>query len=173
MKTLYELREDFLNLDVLISEQPAELDAELALELDRVFAALAEDEANKLESYYRLIRRLEMEASAAKAEAEQYAMAARYRENTVARLKDRLKQHLDATGRTKAATASGKTFAIQTNGGKEPLKIADGVDVETLPPCFVRVVKSVDTDAVRAALKDGGEFDWATLEPRGSHLRIR
>jgi hypothetical protein len=76
MKTLFELCEDFRNLDALISEQPAELDAELALELDRLFAALAVDEANKLESYYRLIRRLEMEAAAARTETDQYALAA-------------------------------------------------------------------------------------------------
>ena len=173
MKTLYELSAEYAALETLIAEQPAELDAEFALELDRLFAALADDEANKLESYYRLIRRLEMEASAAKAEADQYAMAAKFRENTVARLKDRLKQHLEFTKRTKAETASGKTFAIQTNGGKEPLKVAEGVDLDALPTEYVRIVKSVDNDRVREAIKAGETFDWATLEPRGNHLRIK
>ena len=45
MKTLYELSAEYAALETLIAEQPAELDAEFALELDRLFAALADDEA--------------------------------------------------------------------------------------------------------------------------------
>lgn len=173
MKTIYELREDFLNLDVLISEQPAELDAELALELDRLFADFANEEADKLESYYRLIRRLEMESSAAVAEAEQYEKMANDRDKLAAKLRDRIKGYLEFTKRTKATTASGKTFAIQANGGLEPLKIDPGTAVADIDEWLVKVVKSIDTTAVRNAIKAGETFDWATLEPRGTHLRIK
>jgi len=53
------------------------------------------------------------------------------------------------------------------------LKIAEGLDVETLPAEFVRVIKSVDAEAVRAALEAGEDVKFATLEARGTHLRIK
>lgn len=173
MPTLFEIGADYKALEELLLEGGAELDAEAALAFDRLFADFATDEAAKSESYYRLIRRFEMEAAAAKAEAEQYAMMARVRENAAGRLKDRMKAHLEFTGRKEAATASGKKFAIQANGGKQPVKFADGIDVESLPAEFVKVVKSIDADAVRAAIVAGEPVEFATLEPRGTHLRIR
>lgn len=176
MPTLYEIGEDYKALEELLLEGGAELDAEAALAFDRLFADFADfatDEAAKAESYYRIIRKFEMEAAAAKAEAEQYAMMARVRANAAERLKARMKAHLEFTGRKEAVTASGKKFAIQANGGKLPLKIAEGLDVETLPAEFVRVIKSVDAEAVRAALEAGEDVKFATLEARGTHLRIK
>lgn len=173
MPTLYEIGEDYKALEELLLEGGAELDAEAALAFDRLFADFATDEAAKAESYYRIIRKFEMEAAAAKAEAEQYAMMARVRANAAERLKARMKAHLEFTGRKEAVTASGKKFAIQANGGKLPLKIAEGLDVETLPAEFVRVIKSVDAEAVRAALEAGEDVKFATLEARGTHLRIK
>mgnify|MGYP003435094722 FL=1 len=51
--------------------------------------------------------------------------------------------------------------------------MAEGVDLDALPTEYVRIVKSVDNDRVREAIKAGETFDWATLEPRGNHLRIK
>lgn len=173
VKTLYELREEHAAIRAVIDEAGAELEHELAAQLDRAVADLESDEADKMESFYRLIRHLEMEASAARAEAEQYAMMAKTRENAVKRIKDRIKDHLESTGRKSIETTSGKKFAIQANGGKQSLKLADTIDLDAVPAELVRVVRTLDTDAVRDAIGAGQAFDWATLEPRGTHLRIK
>ena len=114
-----------------------------------------------------------MEASAARAEAEQYAMMAKTRENAVGRIKERIKWYLESTERKAIETTSGKKFAIQSNGGKQALKLADSIDLDAVPAELVRVVRTIDTDAVRDAIGAGQAFDWATLEPRGTHLRIK
>ena len=173
MKTLYELRTEHNEIRAVIDEAGPELNDELAAQLDRAIADLESDEADKMGSFYRLIRHLEMEASAARAEAEQYAMLAATRENAVGRIKARIKDHLESTGRKSVETTTGKKFAIQANGGKQTLKLADSIDLDAVPAELVRVVRTIDTDAVRDAIGAGQAFDWATLEPRGTHLRIK
>lgn len=174
MPTLYDLDRDYLALEELLLEAGPELDAEAALAFDRLFADWTADSAEKAEGYYRIIRKLEMQASAAKAEAEQYAMMARVRTNAAARLKDRMKAHLEATGRKEIVTASGKKFVVQSNGGKLPLAVNDSLcDLDEINQDFVRVKKELDTEAVREHLESGCPLLWASLSPRGTSLRIR
>lgn len=173
MPTLYDLNSDYLALEELLLEAGPELDAEAALAFDRLFADWTADSAEKAEGYYRIIRKLEMQASAAKAESEQYAMMARVRTNAAERLKDRMKAHLEATGRKEIVTTSGKKFAIQKNGGSAPLEVAESIDLTKLDRAFVVVTESLNKTAVKEALAAGVELDFAKFGERGTSLRIR
>lgn len=172
--TLFQLGDDIRALDDLIEELGGDVSDP---QVEAAWLAMAEqlttDEAAKLDGYVNYIRTLEMEAVAAKAEAEQYAMKARTRENRVKWIKERLKQHLEATGRTKAETATKRAIAIQANGGKPPLILVDNLDPATLPDHLVIIRRTPDTDAIRAALEAGEPLPFASLGCRGTHLRIR
>lgn len=175
-RTLFDIGDDLRALANLMDECDADaLSPEVDAALSHWFAELAADEGRKLDGYVGLIRTFEMEASAAKAEAEQYAMKARTRENRIARLKDRLKGYLEATGRKKVETETKRVLAIQANGGVQKLSIVSGVKPEDVPPEFQKVTVEIDTNRVREALSgtDPLAIDFAWLEPRGTSLRIR
>ena len=160
----------------LIEEVPGgELNPEAEAALEAFFAEIGEAEAPKLDSYAYVIRTLESQAAVAQAEADQYLSKKKTAENAVKRLKDRVKLYLEVTGRTKATTTTGRTFAIQANGGVAPLDLSDRVksQPETLPSQFQRLKVEADTAAIRKALEDGEVLDFATILPRGNHLRIK
>jgi len=172
--TLFDIGADLLALNDLFEEVGGELGSpETEAAFDAWAKTLVADEGKKLDGYCGLIRTLEGEAAVAKAEAEQYAMKARTRENRVKWLKDRMKQHLELTGRTKVQTATGRTVTIQANGGKLPLLITEGTDPTKIPTEFQRVKIEIDNEKVREHLEAGGPLEFAAIGPRGSHLRIR
>lgn len=171
--TLFEIGEDMRALLAIMDECDEELTPDVDAALDQWFKELSNGEAAKLDGYVNLIKTLEMEATAAIAEAEQYEMKARVRKNRVARLKDRVKEHLEATGRKKVETATKRTIAIQANGGVIPVKIAEGTDPASIPDEFAIVTRAPNLDAIREKLKTGESLPFATLGERGTHLRIR
>jgi len=91
----------------------------------------------------------------------------------VKRLKNRLKDYLEFTGRTKAHTETGRTITVQANGGALPVITPPDIDIRGVPEQFVKVIRSLDLDAVREELKSGAELPFAQLGQRGTHLRIK
>lgn len=163
MASLYAIGDDLLRLLDTVRD-----DRQIDDQLDMFFTGVAEQEAEKFDGYIGVIRTLEAEIAICKAEIDQFTAKKKSRENNVKRLKDRLKEHLERTGRTKATTAAGRTLRVQTNG-VAPLVIDDGA---VIPVPFARVVVTPDTDAIREALDRGEVLPFARLEPRGTHLRI-
>lgn len=137
------------------------------------FETVAEEEEIKLDAYCSLIMQLTMEQHAAQAEAREWLRKAAGRERRVKWLKTRLMQHLVATGRTEALTASGRKVAVQNDGGLLPLVIEDTVAMDAIPRHYVVLTEAIDNVKVRAALESGQELPFAKLAPRGQHLRIR
>jgi len=173
-RTLFGIGTEFLALNERLDELTGEIaDPALDAEFAASFADVETAEGVKLDRYVNWIRSLEMEASTARSEAEEYIARAQARENRVKWLKQRMKAYLEYTNRQKVQTATGRTLAIQANGGSVPVKLADGIDPATVPDDLVIVKRTVDTDAVRKALQAGRELPFATLGERGSHLRIR
>lgn len=167
---LYDLIPEHKALLDLIDEQPGgELSPESEAALDAFFREISGDEAVKLDSYVHVIRTMEMKATAAQSEIDQYTAKKRAAEAAVKRLKDRVKTYMEITGRTKVSTATGRTFAIQKNGGNPPMDIDSDVPAEWLyqPPPVP------DRDAILTALKEGQDLPFARLLPTGTHLRIR
>jgi hypothetical protein len=157
----------------LLDETDGEITPESQDAMDAFFAEIEGNQGEKLQGYATLIRRMETEAAVAKAEAEQWDRKGDARANSARRLKDRLKLYLEVTGQKKVQTSRGYVIAIQANGGKVPLVIADGTDPKALPETFQRIRVEIDTDAVRETLESGGSLPFAALGERGSHIRIR
>lgn len=63
--------------------------------------------------------------------------------------------------------------SVAKNGGKAPIAISEDVDPDELPDRFVRVKRSVDTEACRKALEAGESLPFAQLGDRGVHLRVK
>jgi hypothetical protein len=167
-KTLFDIGGEYLRLYESVDDS-----GELNAELEKLIDDLATEEARKLDGYSAIIHQCRMEESAAKAMADQYQAKARARANLEQRLKSRIKEHLEKTGRKKVLSEKGTTFAIQANGGSLPVVIAEGTDPESVPMMFTKIVTTIDEKAVAKALAAGDELTWAKMGERGSHLRIR
>jgi len=173
-RAIFSIGADLLALNDLLDETGGELTTpEADTAVSAWLAELHTEQAAKLDGYVGLIRTLEMEASAATAEAEQYAKKAGTRTNRVKWLKRRMKDHLEATGQLKATTVTGRVLAIQKNGGVFPLDLAETLRPDDLEERFRKVTVTIDTDAVRKALETGEAVPGACLRERGTHLRIR
>jgi hypothetical protein len=174
-RALYELTADLSRLNDLLDDVEGDLSrlGEMEPAVTAWFDAVGEEQAVKFDSFIHLIRLNQMEATAAKAEEEQYAAKRKARESRVRYLEAKLKAHLEATNQTKVQTASGRVVSIQKNGGVAPLEIKAGTDPEAIPAEYVRTVVEIDKAKVRAALEAGKELEFAELLPRGTSLRVK
>ncbi len=173
MPKLWEIAEDVLALDALLDETNGELTPEIEAAWLAMQTELAHNEAAKLDGYVHYIRSLEMEANAAREEASMYLARAKSREKRTEWIKARLKDYLILTNRKSIKTETGRIVAVQANGGVQALDIAKDLDPATLPSEFVRIVREVNTEAVRKHVEEYGALPFATLRPRGTSLRIR
>lgn len=176
-RPLFAIAEDVIRFSDLLEEADGDLSklGEFEAAVTAWMDSLGDEQAQKLDSYLNLMKTLAMEAAAARAEAEQFALKARYRETAEKRLRDRLKLFLEVTGQTKVQTASGRTIAIQKNGGKAPLVFDPAVPVEEYAEKYAKTVttKTPNVEAIRADLEAGAELAFAKIGEVGSHLRIK
>lgn len=167
MSKLYELTTDLLTLQELL-ESP--LDDEEILK-DTLEGVQGEYEL-KLEAYCKVIKNLEADMDALKAEAKRLTDKRKVLENNVDRLKKAMFDSMKATG-TEKVKGQLFTVAIQRNGGKLPVIVADNVDTSKLPDNLVIVTESPALDAIRELLEAGKVIEGFTLGQRGESLRIK
>lgn len=174
MPKLWEIAADVLALDALLDEVDGDVsDPQVEAAWLAMQADLQTEESRKLDGYANYVRSLEMEATAARAEAELYLTRAKSRENRVAWIKSRIKDYLILTNRKSIKTETGRTIAVQVNGGVQALELVENLDPATLPNEFVIVRRVPDTDAIRRHVTEIGALPFACLKPRGTSLRIR
>ena len=170
--TLFEIAEDLRHVAELLladSDAGGELAVEKAAAIDAWFADLEAQEAQKLDGYVNLIRRIEMEQNAAEQESKYYGAIATQRKNAIGQLKTRILDYLDFTQRASVKTATGRTLRKQANGGSLPLEI-DDVEATEVDEKFQKL--ELDRTAIKDALAGGEELPFARFGPRGYHLRI-
>jgi hypothetical protein len=147
---LYEIPVEFAVLETALIERDGELTPELEKQLDEFLRA----GKDKLEGGAMVMRGLEMEAEACRAEAKRLTERATSLDNNVGRLKKLILYALDGAfgGKVKTAlfTIWGQTSATVTN-----LDLAPGTDLAELPESFVRITRALAKDAVKEALKRG------------------
>ena len=163
MAKLYELTSDLMTLQEML-----EGDIDDQCLLDTLEAVQGEYEV-KLESYCKVIKNLEADMDALKAEAKRLTDKRKTLENNIDRLKKAMFDSMKATG-TDKVKGTLFTVAIQRNGGKLPV-IVD-VDVSELPDELVKIVESPDLDAIGKLLEQG-ESLYAHFGERGESLRIK
>ncbi len=173
-QTLFNIGDDLIALEKLIDECDGDIsDPQVEEAVTAWFAEIGGSQSAKVDGYINLIKRWDMQAAAAKSELEQYRKIAQVRENRIMRLKQRLKEHMEHTHQQKIETVSGRTVAIQNNGGLIPMEIDPDVNPQAIPEKFRRIVVELNTTAVRAALSAGETLPFARLGQRGTQLRIR
>lgn len=173
--SLFELTTELQALEsLLIESESAELTPESSDAIEAWFAELIDQEGVKLDGYYYLIRKLDTEAASAAEEAERFRMKQQVRLNSVKRLKDRIKLHLETTGRKKIVTQSQHEFAVVYNGGVQRIEY-DKQPSELPYSEFVRteVTYKFDEKLIREAIASGDGPEWAKLVDRGTHLRVK
>jgi hypothetical protein len=163
MSRLYELTADLLALQEMLEDSVEE-----QVLLDTLEGVQGEYEL-KLEAYCKVIKNLEADMDALKAEAKRLTDKRKVLENNVDRLKKAMFESMKATGTDKV---KGQLFtvAIQKNGGKLPV-IVD-VPTEELPDELVKVVESPDLEAIGKLLEQG-DSPLAHFGERGESLRIK
>lgn len=125
---------------------------------------------DKADNYAKMIRNLQADVDALKAEEERLYRRRKSAENHIQKLKDTLQANLEFIGKTKFKTDL-FSFSVSKNGGKQPLSITENLD-EIPGKYLIPQPPKVNNDAVRELLKDK-EVEWAHLEPYGRHLNIR
>jgi hypothetical protein len=114
MPTLFQFGADLLAVYDTIDD----LGGELSPDVEKWFDELATGEAVKLDSYVGLIRQADAEAAAATEEMERWKMRAQARKNLAAKLKDRVKQHLELTGRRRWKRRRGEYWRYRKTGAR-------------------------------------------------------
>lgn len=168
-KSLFGIVDDFDALFDLLDD-PDISEAEKAVAKDEFFKEIADNLANKADGYAAVIKQAKADEDALKAEEKRLAAKRLAAENKQARMKDAIMYALARINQTKFRTQL-NTFAIQKNGGKQPLDIY--VEPEKLPDKFQKVRIEANSDAIREALAAGEKVEGCVLQERGEHLRLR
>ena len=169
MSSLYEVTGNILTLQELL-ESP--LDDEDVLK-DTLEAVQGEYEA-KIEAYCKVIKNIEADMEALKAEAKRLTDKRKTLENNVDRLKKAMFDSMKATNTPKV---KGQLFtvAIQKNGGVIPINYDknDKNITANLPDQLVNIVETPNLEAIRELLEAGKVVVGFTLGERGESLRIK
>lgn len=167
---LWEIGHELQALSDLLDETNGEIPPEAEAIIDEWFKSVGEDQAIKLDGYVHLIKRLEGEAMQAGDVIKQFEAKAKSRRKSSERLKQRIKDYMEATRQAKLPTASGWEICIQKNGGKLPLCV---VNEEVTEEYKIQPPPEVDNGKIRDALEQGKELSFARFGDRGTQLRIR
>ena len=160
--TLYEITGQFLEL-LTWAEDP-EIDEQA---FNDTMEALSYEIEEKADGYAKVIRQLQGQVDAIKAEIDRLSGRKDAIENHIKAMKGNLEQSMIVTGKEKFKTDL-FSFNIQNNA---PSVVLD-VEEDQVPEQFIVVTKKVDKKGIGQALKNGEDIEFAHLEQTRS-LRIR
>lgn len=169
MSTLFELSKKLENFGILLSEIDDEAQQEILI---TQYLQTDQDIKTKLEGYCGLIRELETRAEVRKAEAIRLNERASVDSNLAKRLKAMLLWYLTINDIKKVETIRYQISRAK-NGGKQPLVINESIPVTTLDSRFQKVTVDYDREAIRQAIENGENIDFAYLESRTESVRIK
>lgn len=168
MSTLIEISENLLAFKSLLDGCDGDITPEVEQAMEKWFGELGAERDAKLDNYAGLIRELTLRASARKEEMDRLAMRVHVDNNTVAKLKERLKVFMQIQGEDRIETRRYR-LSVCGNGGRAELDLPP---VDSLPDRYkTRLVVANQTE-IREALKRGETIDGVRELPRGTHLRI-
>jgi len=166
--TLYEITGELRELQNMI-EEGADPDV-----VNDTIESVEFDLEQKAEGYVMVIRNLEAQAKAIKDEEKRLREKRLAAENGIERLKKRLFDSMNATGKKKL-NAGVFTLSVQKNGGALPVII--DADVENMPKEMLKIDIKPDTKKIAELLQDEGKSRYyskfAHFGERGESLRIR
>lgn len=165
MASIYELTDDFLRIQEMM-EDP-ELDPQT---LADTFEAVDGELELKAESYAKVMKNLEGDIVAIKAEIDRLTSKKKAIENNIKNMKATLQGVMEATGKTKFKTDL-FSFGIQKNA---PSVVIDVEDVRDIPEDYLKFKEpEVDKTAIKAAINDGVDLSGIAHLEQSQSLRIR
>lgn len=163
--TLYELTDDYMRLLDMMGDP--ELDPEVLKDTMEGIEGALEDKAD---GYAKVIKTVEGEKAAIKAEMDRLKARLTALDNSETRLKENLQQSMMMTGKVKFKTNL-FSFGIQKNA---PSVVLDIVDMEDLPEKFLRFRDpEVDKTKIKEAIKAGEDLTGIAHLEQTESLRIR
>ena len=162
MSTLYELTEAYQELLSMALDPETDPEA-----LADTMEAIDGEIEVKADGYAKVMRNLEADASAIKAEIARLTERKKHIEANVDRMKRSLETAMRLTGKTKFKTSL-FSFNIAKNPASLKIDNPDRVPEEFLIPQDPKI----DSAAIKKELKEGVVYDWCHLEQSES-LRIR
>lgn len=169
-RTLFDISEDLLALyDHLESLGGDVSSPEVEQAIDDWFERLGRERDQKLDNYAALIREIEAREAARREEARRLSERAKRDKEQAAYLKQRLVLFFQ-DHQLKTVETRRYRLTLQRSGGKTPVDVL--VEPEALPEAFQRLKVSANLDAIREALENGEDVEFATLGERRSYIRI-
>lgn len=167
---LYDIAADYRKLQDMLDS--AETPEEMRKTLQDTLESVTGDFEDKAANIAALIADIRATISGCEDEIARLTEKKARLSSQVDSLKKYLFSEMQFTGLRKVQAGTWQ-ISISKNGGKAPIVWADGIRVEDLPAEFVKVEKSLDTQAVRQALEHGETLDFAQFGERGESLRIK
>lgn len=162
--TIYELTDEYRQL-LEMAEDP-DVDPQTLADTMESIEAEIEDKAD---GYARVMKSMEADEEALAKEIKRLQERKSHLETTRKNMKERLKQAMEATGKTKFKTEL-FSFGIQNNA---PSVVIDVEDVFKIPDDFLKYKDpEPDKNLIKQAINNGQKLDFAHLEQTQS-LRIR
>ena len=165
MSTLYELTNDFMMLLEMAEDPDTDPEA-----LQDTMEALSMDIEDKADGYAKVIRQLEANVAACKAEILRLKTVATVMENNIKRMKGNLQDSMELTGKRKFKTPL-FSFGIQKN---PPSLVLDELNTNNIPGEYlIPQEPKVDTAKMKADLKNGFDLTGIAHLESGYSLRIK
>lgn len=139
-------------------------------DVDDLMQEINDELEAKADGYARIIRNMEGDIDAFKAEEKRLAEKRRSLESAVEKMKQNLFDSMKSTGKTKFKTEL-FSFAIQKNGGALPIVV--DVPVDDLPDDLVIITEKPDLKAIKKLIEENGDLTYAHFGERGESLRIK
>lgn len=159
-------------LDALLSLEDMEEEEKNTQVFMDTFEALDGELDIRLENIGKWRANLKAKSLGLKAEEDRLASKRKSIDKTIEWIEKNIEQIMRASGKMKVETPLFK-FAIQKNGGKASLKLKEGLTTDDVSPEYIKFLPPVfDNDAIREALDNGENLEWAELV-RGESLRIK
>lgn len=139
-------------------------------DVEELLADVNDELEAKADGYARIIRNMEGDIDAFKAEEKRLAEKRRSLESAVEKMKQNLFESMQATGKKKFKTEL-FSFSIQKNCGALPIVV--DVPVDDLPDDLVIVTEKPDLKAIKKLIEETGDLTYAHFGERGESLRIK
>lgn len=163
--TIYELSSDYIAI-LAMMEDPEVDEQTLADTLEGIEGALED----KADNYARVMRQMDADAKAIKAEEERLYNRRKSIENRSAWLKKTLQTVMEETGKTKFKTQF-FSFGIQKNA---PSVVIDATDIDSIPADYlVQQAPKIDKTKIAADIKAGADLSGIAHLEQTESLRIR
>ena len=139
-------------------------------DLEGILEVIGDELEAKADGYARVIRNMEGNIEAIKAEQKRLSDKKALLEKGIERLKQNLFESMKATGKEKFKTEL-FSFSIQKNGGALPVVV--DVSTDKLPDDLVQITEKPDLKAIAKYIEETGDVTYAHFGERGESLRIK